>query len=250
MVNKIMEYNLEKVKIMSIEIGENCNLAHIHSKCPINKRKYKNKKKRLTIKKIIEIIDQAIELGFKGYIAFHYYNEPLLYKEKIEKIVLCRPNEKYLLWTNGMLLNEQIEKNDILNLFESTVISCYEPEKMNFFRNIAKHYHNVHIVSWDLDDRLSVYEQPPIHNENCQRAIFEFCVDFYGNVHLCCEDWNNDYELGNVNECDLKEIVNSSSYINTQRMNTKDGLDCKICPEICRRCSSIDMKQDIDINKL
>lgn len=245
-----MEYTLENVKILSIEIGDSCNLSHIHNKCPINKRKYKNKKKRLTKEKVIEIIDEATKLGFKGHIAFHYYNEPLLYKEKMKEIILCRPDVKYLLWTNGLLFDEQIEKNDIIELFEDTVITCYKPEKMIFFEKLAKYYRNIHIVSWELDDRLVVYEQPKICQENCQRAIFEFPIDYYGNVHLCCEDWNNEYELGNVYECSLKEIVNSIEYVRTQKMNTELGLDYEMCPEICKKCSSIDMRQDIDIDKL
>lgn len=245
-----MECTLGNVKILSIEIGDKCNLSHIHNKCPISKRIYKNKIKKLTKEKIIEIIDEAAELGFKGHIAFHYYNEPLLYKEEMKEIILCRPHKKYLLWTNGLLLDEQIENNGILTLFEDTVITCYQPKKMKFFEKLAKYYRNVHIVSWELDDRLGVYEQTELCKENCQRAMFEFPIDYYGNVHLCCEDWNNEYELGNVNEYSLKEIVNSLEYIKTQKMNTDSGLDYEMCPEICKKCCSLDMRQDIDIDKL
>lgn len=245
-----MEQTLKSVKIISIEIGNECNFSKLHNKCPINKRKYKNTKEKLTNKKIIEIIDEAIDLGFEGYVAFHYYNEPLIYKEKIKKIIELRPGVKYLLWTNGMLLDENFKNNDILNLFEATVITCYTDKKRKFFDKIAEYYKNVHIVSWELDDRLNVYENKEMCRENCKRAIFEFPIDYYGNVHLCCEDWNNEYELGNVNEQSLKEIINSINYKRTQRMNTKSGLDYSICPQICKKCSSMDMRQDIDIEKL
>lgn len=240
---------LSEIKELSFEIGEDCNLKSVHKKCPVNIRKYNKKYGELKISRIIELIDEANDMGFNGYIAFHYYNEPLMYIDKIEKIISLRPNNKYLLWTNGTLLKKDIEKNKFLIKFSKVVITCYDFNRLEFYKNIKEHYKNVQIAVWDLDDRIHIYENEERNVYPCKRVLYEIPIDHYGNLHLCSEDWNNEYEIGNVINTSLKEIVSSTLFRHTRSME-KNGKLIEDCPLICKRCISMSIKEDFDIDNL
>ena len=104
--------SLGNTKLLSIEIGDQCNLAGEHMKCPISIRKHNKEYGALTIEDIIVVIHDAIKLGFRGMVGFQYYNEPMLYIDRIQKVIERVPEVDYLLWTNGTLLDRSIEKNE------------------------------------------------------------------------------------------------------------------------------------------
>lgn len=230
---------LNNIMILSFEIGNDCNLKQIHEKCPINHRTYVNIEYALSTKKIVECIKEAMSIGFTGHVAFHYYNEPLLYKDKIEAIIHSAKEYKYLLFTNGLLLDENINNNSILKLFDVIYITCYEPNHMDFFRKIQDRYSNVKIFDWDLDDRAEIYKSDYNNLLGCKRPLFELPIDYYGNIHLCCYDWNNQYYIGNVHEKSLKDILASPCYENIIQMTKQRLLDLKTSPEICKYCNHI-----------
>lgn len=240
---------LRKIKEIAFEIGDDCNLKSQHKKCPINSRCYNKSNGKLTINRIIELMDEANEMGFEGYFAFHYYNEPLLYKDKLEQVIEARPNNKYLLWTNGTLLNCDIAANNILRRFTQVVITCYDMERLEFYKKIKDYYKNVQIALWSLDDRIEIYELPEVNRKPCERVLVEIPIDYYGNVHLCCEDWNNEYEIGNVINNSLKNIVHSDEYNLTRNM-AENGILKENCPTICKKCFKKEIKENFEIEKL
>ena len=240
---------LKELKILSLEIGQECNLAHIHNKCPINVRTSDNKFGNLTKQRIISLIDEAIALGFSGHIAFHYYNEPLLYIDLIKEIINERPENKYLLWTNGELLSETVEENSILNLFDNVIITCYDYNKINFYKKLQNFYKNIKIAVWELDDRINVYENKSESIYGCDRINCELPIDYYGNVHLCCQDWNNEYKIGNVLNSTLKSIVQGDKYRKLRNLSTNNLLK-RDCPAICRKCNKQEVRQGFDIENM
>jgi len=236
----IRESNLlEYLEILSFEIGNGCNLAEKHDRSPINQRKYVNNKNKLSSRKILECIKEAQLIGFNGYVAFHYYNEPLLYKEKIEKIIVKTRNQKFVLFTNGTLLNEKVENNSILNLFDIKVITCYDKKSMDFLNKIKSYYSNVIINSADLDDRLNIYKSDYNNILGCKRPLLELPIDYYGNIHLCCYDWDNQHYIGNINEKSLREIIESPHYETVLNVTKQRLLNLEKVPEICKRCNHI-----------
>ena len=231
-------YDLSKLSLLSFEIGDRCNLQHIHDKCPINCRTYKNTERCLDTDTILDSIQMAKKLNFDGYIAFHYYNEPLLYLDRILEIINRAPNNKYLLWTNGLLLDRIPENNEFLSLFEYICITCYDPKNMPFFLRIKDIYKKVEIFDWELDDRLNAYDRPYCNKISCKRILFEIPIDYYGNVHLCCVDWNNQFQVGNIFDKSLYDIVRSDVYQSITKMSHKELID-ENCPDICKRCNAV-----------
>lgn len=233
-----MTHDLSKTNIMTFEIGNKCNLSKFHFQCPINIRKYKKMKQILTPDIITNIISEASYLNFNGFIAFHFYNEPLLEKEKILDIILRRPNQKYLLWTNGLLLDRTIKNNKFINLFSKVIITCYFENQKPFFYNMQKAYPQIHLIErYELDDRLQSYYRNHTNIWGCKKPLFELPIDYYGNVILCCYDWNNSYEIGNVIDESLVTVVNSERYQAILRNTNLRLMDKFKYPHVCNNCN-------------
>lgn len=230
---------LSCTSLISFEISNKCNLQNCHPECPINKRKYRFQLKHLNTRSIVNTIEKAVSLGFNGLVAFHYYNEPLLNLELITDVIHRLPKQRYLLWTNGTLLDRKIENNRFLKKFEKVCITCYKKDDMYFFEQLKDFYRNIEIFDWELDDRLDIYEKKIANDLSCKRPLFEIPIDYYGNIHLCCMDWNNQYEIGNIFEKDFINIINSEQYQRLQDMCKNRLLDKSFCPEICKTCDKV-----------
>lgn len=230
---------LEKTSLISFEITNSCNLQSFHEKCPINCRKYQISEQTLDKQNIVCTIKAAKKMGFSGMVAFHYYNEPLLKKKLILSIIDEIPECKYLLWTNGLLLSRKVEDNAFLRKFTLVCLTCYDKDNMVFFQELSNYYKNIEIFDWKLDDRLEIYSKTQPNRLSCKRPLFEIPIDYYGNIHLCCMDWDNSYTIGNILKKDFTDIVNSEEYQNLISMCRKRLIDQKTCPPICKTCDKV-----------
>jgi radical SAM protein with 4Fe4S-binding SPASM domain len=216
------------------EIITECNLGHIHDKCPNlhpDRYKYIDKLKPITDDKIINLVIEAYDdWGFEGHIGFHFYNEPLMAKERmlllIKQIKKVVPRAKFVLWTNGLLLSNDCSD---LSVFDIAYVSNYYAQN---FDRIKKVIPVVNIIGGTLDDRIDPGIK--ISNAPCRRIYGEFIVDYYGNVHICCYDWRGEVKVGNVWNESLTEI-----HVKWERIrNSISGRTMSNdAPEICKKCS-------------
>jgi len=231
---------LKGIRHLSIEVGPSCNLSREHTLCP-NSSEERFPEKRfggLTEDDIVKAINDAVKLGFEGFVGFHYYNEPLAYKKRIENIINESSYDRFMLWTNGLLLNQgNPEDTDILNLSQWVLLSNYWPEKYTgFFNEIRKHYPQVEIDVFDgsLDNRMDNYDRDPEGlSVNCWRHRIEIPIDYYGNIHLCCQDWKGSFNIGNIKEKGLYNLLCSDLFKDTT-INLCTGTGA--APKICKKC--------------
>lgn len=225
---------MKDTQLLTIEIGDKCNLVHEHMQCPILLRK--KGERELTDSMIVAMVKIAYEkLGFKGYVAWHYYNEPLLYKKRMFKLMAVLKetikDAKFLLWTNGELLRK--EKG--LELFDRVVISNYRNRSPEYFKLFFKKQdkeNNLSIIDPLFDNRLNIkgrenYETP------CLRPYIEFIVSFYGDVHMCCQDWKNEIKIGNVFDEPFESLVKKRNKI----LDTISSEMKKEAPKTCITCT-------------
>ncbi len=229
---------LAETSLLSFEVTKYCNLMKEHDKCPINHRKYKNTDFCMDEDTIVNTIKTAISHGFLGLVAFHYYNEPLLKRDLIMKVIDRVPEGRYLLWTNALLLDRKVENNNFLLKFTKVNITCYNIADMPFFEALREYYGNIEIFDWELDDRLEIYDKTKRNTLSCKRPLFDLPIDYHGNVHLCCMDWKNDYEIGNIFIDGFENIILSEQYQNLisqakKRNNSEDF------PNICKTCDKL-----------
>ncbi len=213
---------MDKTQYLIFEIGTECNLGALHPKCP-----NRNPERYSALPSIVPTFDADIlaiaktmyrHLGFRGRIGWHYYNEPLCSAKRMwhlmDRIDAEVPEARYTLWTNGTLLPEDCSQ---FARFEEIHVTDYGiPEHP--VRNIAAlvaAQHKTQIQRVRLDDRLHAIGD--VHSEEpCHRMFTEFIIDYWGNVRLCCYDWQGVGSIRNVHDWEIGRIV--SAYQETRRM--------------------------------
>lgn len=226
------------------EICTECNLGDDHARCP-NKHsdRYANlpHDTPMSDDQIVEIATALyLEHGFRGHIGFHYYNEPLMAAERMwrlmSRIVRVLPEASFTLWTNGTLLPGN--PYSMFGLFDEIHVTDYGLRALPV-RNLhaLREYVSpgrLHIQRGRLDDRLHAIGEKVTTTASCNRMFTEFIVDYYGNVHLCCYDWQGLGSPGNIHTETLEELVGNWQWIRT-------WLTCPASvtpggPPSCRRC--------------
>lgn len=198
---------MKYLQLLNFEIGDRCNLAKMHPKCPVNARPRDGK--TLTDEKIMSLVREAYGHGFRGFVAWHYYNEPLLQATRIfnlmEQIRSEIPQSRFLLWTNGTILPEDHRMSWFEHVYCTNYWERSGDELWKCFQGVGW----IWIKSGDaivFDDRLN----DPVESVNygrCLRPLVEFIVDYFGVVHFCCYDWKSLISIGNVWQDSLAEIL-------------------------------------------
>lgn len=228
--------SLKNLTYLSLEIGRQCNLSKEHPECPSQFSVRLSKGSPTTVFDIVEVIDSAVDMGFNGFVGFHYYNEPLLHLPRILSVMQYSPYKKYVLWTNGELINRgDRSERAYLEKFQRVVITNYKNDP--WYESLREEFPSVEfqISPPAMDSRLDIYSSPEGFMSPCRRANFELPIDHFGNVHLCCQDWLGEVSLGNVKESSLKDIVESYNYgeVLDDVMFGEAG-----APNVCHKCTN------------
>lgn len=215
---------LEGYRHLSLEVGDSCNLENEHPWCPSGRDRFPRMQYgSLDADKMLDVIDDAVRLGFAGYVGFHFYNEPLLRRDVIREVIERSDYDRFMLWTNGILLTQ-----DDADLFEWVVVTRYNGYDYSHLDDIK--HPNISVYPEAPDGRGDIYGNPAKLRVNCWRQQVEIPIDYYGNVHLCCQDWRG--FVGNVFHIPLEAIMRR---FREQRISLmSDGLDV---PRVCRKCT-------------
>lgn len=221
---------------LSIEFHPVCNLGTAHPQCPNTHAErwlHVSTERTLTDDAIVELATRFYEeFGFRGLVAWHYYNEPLVQAcrmfELMRLIRRATKKARFTLWTNGTLLPEDLR---LFRRFETIYVTDYgnlNQERVAALLEINRH---TTVQRWPLDGRLEM--EGPEQIGPCGRMFVEFIADYHGNVRLCCYDWKGLGCGGNVLTDDLGEIV--------ERWQATRKLVCgnemsQAAPDVCRRC--------------
>ena len=236
-------------QFVCFELGSQCNLGGIHDRCPNRHPErylHLDTSRELDDDTIVETTERMYsEFHFTGFVAFHFYNEPLLQADRmfalIGRIKARVPQARFLLWTNGTLLPDDCSE---FRVFQQAYVSRYPLKcargvgcglQSTFPAKIValkQHVQKVSILDGNLDGRLDAIAETE-SNAPCARMHVEFVVDNYGNVHLCCHDWRGLASPGNVFHDDLATLVDRWEQI---RDNVSGQRMSDDAPEVCRCC--------------
>ncbi len=230
---------LALLQIIDFELGEHCNLGHVHKECPnLHPERFSllSTAKQLNDEKIIDSAVTAYEkLGFSGLIGFHYYNEPLLSANRLFKIAATiagrTAKARFLLWTNGMLIPERCDQ---FFIFDQIVISGYnEQSARGRDRLAAAGIKCDYADNAQLDDRLQTLEVKD-KSASCKRPFLEMIFDNYGNTHICCYDWRGQGTTGNLNVEPIETLAQAWFAALPKIAGDKMATDA---PRVCLNCS-------------
>lgn len=229
-----MKTGLVYTQFLTFEIGRVCNLAQAHKgACPsadVNRYGRLNTSRQLHDGSIVDCAVAAYDMGFKGQIAFHYYNEPMLSWDRIKALVPRIkekvPDAQFCLWTNGTILPDRISD---LSIFSSIWVSNYAGRDWKTI--LAPTGAEIHIQDGKLDGRKESLSRA--NDRRCLRPYNELVIDAYGNGHLCCADWRGEIHLGNVITEGFSAVADQ--YLLLRNQVAKDPLP-KDAPAFCRLC--------------
>lgn len=188
---------------LSIEIGPRCNLWLQHDKCP--RHLMMRDRELLPVERIAEIIRTALDMGFGGYVGFHFYNEPTLYNHRIAQVIDLVPEARYMLITNGYAHPDE--------RIEWVYASPYA---------LGPNY------PWDT--RLRTYDSGQENSGPCWRPMVECAIDYSGQMALCCQDWMLNASPADVSEGDIRAAFEAW-------MARAQSVTRGICPPVCKTCT-------------
>jgi glycosyltransferase involved in cell wall biosynthesis len=193
---------MRNTQFLIFEIGTGCQLAKEHQgKCPIDQ--IRREGRPLKDEEIISAARIAYERhGFRGFIGWHYYNEPTLLIDRVlglmEQIRKVVPQSRFVLWTNGI----SRPTDPRVSLFEQVWVTDYRGDAAQ----VRQHYEKLGVIQTftvdnDLDNRIAETKSNPIKTGNrCLRPFTELIFDNCGGAHLCCYDWRREVNLGNLRD--------------------------------------------------
>jgi radical SAM protein with 4Fe4S-binding SPASM domain len=213
---------------------------------------------RMPTAKILELLDQAQALGFRGRVGFHHYSEPLLDRRSVAlaREARRRGMEPYL-HTNGDALRDRDALcEEIRGVYSLVVVGLYDYES-NQQLEVEKRFWRERLAGVPLQfsaigpfgalkadsngiPRASVPSDPRMAlpdltfpNAPCQRPAIRMIVRHDGEMILCCEDVQAQFGLGNVYRATLAQLWYSERHVRlveALRRGRRERF------ELCRRC--------------
>lgn len=222
------------LQFLDFEICRGCNLANEHAQCPTTSElRYAGLPHTtpMTDEQIIEIAVAAYTVhGFRGFVGWHYYNEPLVAATRMWALMAAikqrAPQARFLLWTNGELIPEDAAQ---FGRFDQIWITNYRNQD---FSRVAAVCPNTHVKPAALDTRRDMARKDS--SAPCVRPFVELIFDYYGNAHICCMDWQGRASPGNIHTSPLEQIVGRMQSL---RQSVSGAAMWPDAPPVCRTCA-------------
>src|SRR4051794_29657672 len=80
--------------------------------------------------KILDLLDQAREMGFRGRVGFHHYSEPLLDRRNVTlaREAAARGMQPYLHTNGDVLRADEALCGDVADVYDLIVVGLYDYE--------------------------------------------------------------------------------------------------------------------------
>ncbi len=225
---------------LTLELQSNCNRSCWF--CPRTydtSGKYFEKNGNRIIKqvpsgKLLDILDQAQAMGYKGRVSNHHLSEPLLDKRVVEIAWEIRKREMFpVMNTNGDLFRrDKTLSREAAKVFEHIVIGIYdsmtkeeiEQEKEFWYKRLGGTRVFFSVIPQFSPNEIGLdrggafprtavpFDPRMTHKERtylggaCHRPLERLLIQYDGCVALCCEDHKGQFDLGNAFEIPIKEI--------------------------------------------
>lgn|SRR3984957_11846429 len=261
-VKQLIDTNaiFEKVEL---ELSLACNRRCTY--CPLSTDKRQNHRaaKNSTMARPLYdlLISQLAQISFGGALAFHFYNEPLLFKRLEEYVAVARdllPETTRLIYTNGDYLT--IDRFQSLRRAGVTIFYITRHDNA-----IPDHLHDVILhreVILDFRSDMAMNNRggllgPPVDDRirtlPCIFSAEAVVVTIDGNVLPCSCDFQEREILGNIGENHLAEIFNSerarrfrSDLLHGRRDRYGICRDCDFYADVLELPSAADLHRTLD----
>jgi len=216
------------------------------------------KDKMMPEKTVKKVLSELKKINFKGRIAFHVNNEPLLEPRLLKFVKMARkacPQAYIQILTNGLLLTkdkgEKLLKAGIneLNINNYSDKLVFRENIEEFLRSMVPKFPNVKIEAHLRKETAILTNRAgsspvgiPINKPMramCGYPFKQFNITVNGDVGLCCQDLFFKQVMGNVNKKKILDIWFGSSFIWARKELLKGNR--KSIP-LCSKCDSAGYK--------
>lgn len=191
--------------------------------------------KQIPTDNILDILDQAQSMGYRGRVHNHHLSEPLLDKRVVEVAwEIRRRGMLPVMSTNGDLLKSDNRLcREVAKVFEHIVVGVYDLTSKEEIEERKKFWHrrlegtkvffsvipplSPSEIGLDRRDgafpRTAVpfdlrmtYRKRTYPGAACHRPLESLLIQHDGRAALCCEDCSTQFNLGNAFETPITEI--------------------------------------------
>ena len=198
------------------------------------------------------LINQLVDLRFTGLISPHLYGEPLsdhrilswskFIKEKL-------PKSRLKIVTNGDFLNKDNFRDFIAAGVDIFYISKHSKQLKKpcrqMLEDLDQKIFKKHILVQDfftdfnqnqsmftnrgglVELKKEIQKKPPV---NCSYSTYPV-INVFGDLILCCQDFDNNYVFGNIMDRTLKDIWFDKRNIELRKRIYDYKFDLKICKD-------------------
>jgi len=227
--------SLAMLQAIAFEISVGCPLSKLHSGiCPISDKHRWDKldtSRPMSDELIIDSCETAYhQLGFRGWITWHNFNEPMLEFDRIENLIL-QLRERISTFRTEVSTNGEVLPDDLkrMKCFDRIRLKNYTGRDQSAL--LASHPNVEHDATPFLDERMA---SPVIQNQHrCRRMYDELPIDFYGNGHICAGDWQGNVPIGNIWDDGIEDVAERFLAVRDQIGQEPVAPDA---PEYCRNC--------------
>jgi len=200
------------------------------------------------------ILDELVDMSFKGSLAFHCNNEPLLDERLSSWIKMARNLLKtnyFYLYTNAILINVKLASKLFDAGLDRIIIDNYNDkhELIPSVRNLVENSFALQgevIINYRLKNDFLGNRAGESPNARyflkeplkiiCMRPLTEIVVGYNGIVPLCCADGLWKVVMGDVKKEGLRDIWFSDFFKKVRNSLTKGDRNCT---EICKVCDAL-----------
>lgn len=216
-------------KLITIEIETINRCNNDCSFCPVNRNAERREYAKMTEELYKKIIDELAEIDYVGYISLYSNNEPLIDNRIhgfLEYAVQKLPNAIHALFTNGLLLNDEIFLNLIKSL-DLLIIDNYNDE-MVLNENVKRIVNNYTFENNECEVIVLIRRKNEVllnrgglaPNKESKKTYYSPCILPFiqmvvrpdGKVSRCCQDAYGNETLGDLHNNSIYDVFQGRQY--------------------------------------
>jgi len=208
---------------IQIQTVTGCNL-----KCPMCPNSYMTQPKKTMSRKVFEkIINELVDIDYKGRVSLYLMNEPFLDSRLKDLVAYTReqlPNNRINISTNGVL----VDNIDLPGITDVDV-SCYTQEIYDKWADKEVNRVNMIDYKYDYNNRGGNIDGGKANTRQCERPSIQMYINAFGKAVLCCSDYKFEVVMGDVNKTSLVNIWNNKKYQSYRSSKQRSLPLCKEC---------------------
>ncbi len=235
---------------VQIELSNICQYAWLHKKCPVHLEMaspFRVKRPRhLSGDLVRHVLDTLGAYNYRSGITFQHYNEPLIDPRLFEFIRYAKkqcPKAKITAVSNGGYLSRQLAEELKEAGLDRIHVTLYGSQKDRdvMHKRVREEImplwpQESNVLTWELDDRLSIYDRAyQTGRGNCYAPLSTIVITRDAEWALCCRDWKRTVTFGSLKENTFEELLRLEE---PRRVYEALRVGDRTVLDVCRRCKS------------